>query len=767
MQSDVPKMSPPDTPAGSSQAAFADTECAQALLDLAKSVSPLAYTPQDTSSPPDTPLSGDPVYNTWHGSVSESHQETGTHGKRTGKTNNSILKRQLEVGDVGGKVGPMWAKFGGPRTAPLPECCTAEARREEICKRIRLDHNYAWVGEDRNKYHSKMDGQMMATEKETFRGHHDGSWTKNPGKGGLNHPTEGKRVAANGKSNTGKRRSKSPKTSPRGSHSPRSTSKGAAKYEDSQAWSKQAQGYHAGTEESCPVPELGSPSGGDMYEPSDSKYKNLNLLLKCLTSEGEPEHTATRERCDSHNSATTLLSGASASLGGSPTSTSEEDAMDKGAVGTGEDQDHRCHACPKVFSKKRYLTKHQQRMHPQLEPPPPAQWTTHYNTTICPTCQCPITKRNIRQHAAVCSVSLGDSEGSRKGSSKKGSQDPADLADCQFCGMRMRRHILVKHLALEHCQDSGQGLDRDLEPDMDPEEGDEEEDIASNSDSSTLSGSEHDRDDVAMATSPRRPLRHIPGQEVSRGSEEMEGMGGKLNYKFQFSHSILHKNTVSCQLCGQRVSRMQLTEHLASEHNVEGGKGKGSGAKATVSSGQRSKKPPLQQQQQQQPSVAPQTPPTPAENHTPSPTALAKPSPGCNHSMLQRFLSDGDSHSTGSEECESCVSRLVANNNNSQNTQAGATATTKKKSVSVENLSPRREFSLSPRRELSLSPKQELCVSPRRDFSPTACYTILVKNNRDTSLGKVGGKGLPLEGGRGISPLELPYSGKLVNGESI
>ena len=133
--------------------------------------------------------------------------------------------------------------------------------------------------------------------------------------------------------------------------------------------------------------------------------------------------------------------------------------------------------------------------------------------------------------------------------------------------------------------------------------------------------------------------------------------------------------------------------------------------------------------------------------------------------MLQRFLSDGDHHSTFvNEECESCVSRLVANNNNSQSASSGAG---KNRSVSLENLSPRREFSTSPRREVSLSPKREMCGSPRRDFSPSACYTILVKNKRETSLGKVGSRGLPVESGRGRSPLELPYPGKLVNGESI
>ena len=236
----------------------------------------------------------------------------------------------------------------------------------------------------------------------------------------------------------------------------------------------------------------------DLYEPSDIKFTNLHLLLKCLGGEGVAgggqRRRRQRRRCHS-----------SPPLGAEE----EEDAGNRGGAGeaTGEATEaaggeFNCVNCQKAFGKRRYLTKHIRRMHPSsaAASAPAARPVL----VLCPNCGASVARPHFERHSTSCHTHLW----------KTKRQLEVDLANCQFCGVRMRRHVLVRHLATEHCIDN-RSLDDGLDDDEEEEEEEEEDEWSSS------------------------------------GGEE----GGRAA-------------AVGCPLCGARMARRLLVSHLTDVHWV-------------------------------------------------------------------------------------------------------------------------------------------------------------------------------------------------------
>ena len=101
---------------------------------------------------------------------------------------------------------------------------------------------------------------------------------------------------------------------------------------------------------------------------------------------------------------------------------------------------NRCRRCPKSFSKKRYLTKHVQRMH-----------SNGSTTKICfndfsakfsQYCQQLSSHENKYNYVHEDNIDFDESR------SKQG------LCECQICHIKLRRNLLIKHLASKHCVES-------------------------------------------------------------------------------------------------------------------------------------------------------------------------------------------------------------------------------------------------------------------------------------------------------------------------
>ena len=134
-----------------------------------------------------------------------------------------------------------------------------------------------------------------------------------------------------------------------------------------------------------------------LYEPDDSKYKNFNLLLKCLTTgnDSPPEAGARpgggRKRCYS-------------------TMETEEgneiEAEKSGSREVGSSQEARCLHCKKVFSNRAYLKKHTQRMHPnkaEVSVPPPGKCEPGKSGLVtCRRCELRVEATRWTRHRIAC-----------------------------------------------------------------------------------------------------------------------------------------------------------------------------------------------------------------------------------------------------------------------------------------------------------------------------------------------------------------------------
>lgn len=218
------------------------------------------------------------------------------------------------------------------------------------------------------------------------------------------------------------------------------------------------------------------------------KYKNFNLLLKCLTNveEGDVEMPSNdKDELDPHkqDSNGNMLG--------------DDSGRKPGTLFT-------CSKCSRRFSKKRYLVKHFHRMHPN-------QATTDFEGFVaCAKCGVCMLQSSLKKHTAVCQHS------------------ESDLANCQFCGLRMRRHILVKHLAQEHCV---------------------ERDVMSDGDSSTLSGSEHE-----PTVSPTKAICGVCRADVRLAVLEQHILD---------THLV---TTSACPVCTVQMPKLDLAQHIISCH---------------------------------------------------------------------------------------------------------------------------------------------------------------------------------------------------------
>ena len=87
-------------------------------------------------------------------------------------------------------------------------------------------------------------------------------------------------------------------------------------------------------------------------------------------------------------------------------------------------------------------------MHPWLhgeEDPAPSPTATPKPTSdTCPHCKLAIKpKKDLQRHVTNCTENVKRSK----------KQTDLDLVGCQLCGVKMRRQLLVRHLAEEHCVD--------------------------------------------------------------------------------------------------------------------------------------------------------------------------------------------------------------------------------------------------------------------------------------------------------------------------
>ena len=241
---------------------------------------------------------------------------------------------------------------------------------------------------------------------------------------------------------------------------------------------------------------------------------------------------------------------------------------------------------------------------------------------ICPYCGRSILRQNFKQHTYVCNCYTKKSK----------KQLEMDLANCQFCGIRMRRHILVKHLAQAHCVENAHGASLFFLDDDD------------HSDSSTLSGSEREGDDIDHKNSePKACGDSQPNQDsVSWRSDTTHQNSPPAETVPMLTEPVKLPSPVpttsddytNCPVCGCLVVKKKLMSHIDSEHRIN-------------------------------PPAAQDAKPTPAES------SLQFANSTCSHSMLQRFLSENsdqvahtDSGSTAPEECHSCVQRLVSQTQN-------------------------------------------------------------------------------------------------------
>ena len=232
----------------------------------------------------------------------------------------------------------------------------------------------------------------------------------------------------------------------------------------------------------------------DCNELNSVSYSNLQILLQCIVDSEK------MELGDGQNDEEGVDSDSGTPSGNMMNRSSVE------SMGSSSNQHYVCHKCSRQFTKKRYLTKHVRRMHPEM-------LGVKNQHSTCPSCGNEQTKRNLSKNYVMCMQCL------KKNRNKT---TETDVATCQHCGVRLRRHILVKHLAREHCVDRAGDLLDDL--------------------------------DSGLFTC------HICNAQLHRNQVTDHFLDKHL---CKDADKGLH---LDCQLCGMELTETSLTSHLINEH---------------------------------------------------------------------------------------------------------------------------------------------------------------------------------------------------------
>ena len=477
----------------------ADTECAQTLLQLATSTSPPhPVAASDKSHASLAKRDGQTIYRN-RSSLSESSVKS------------RILKQQLEGKMKGGLLPASWLVSCKQSDSGHPIDSSVLEPPGELTKRIRLDHNYSRMVEERYYDYRHMD------EYDCYGDSGQTGLTR-----ALPNDVRSKRDVASkliGHKKVYKR-------------SPNKTYSSSSKTKDRASDNLKLDRYKFPKEEyidtnmeafDCShkineAAENDLNSAADLYEPSSSKFKNFHLLLTCLSSE-----KCTMEKL-SHKKHTPDIGGRDNLY------EQTESELGFGMVMTDtEVKQFECLCCHKTFTKRRYLTKHMRRMHPGMNILPTPKEDPIL--VLCPNCGNSIPRRNFRRHSTSCNTHLW----------KTKRQLEVDLANCQFCGVRMRRHVLVKHLAQEHCVENLKGA------------GDNDSD-------SELSDAENDTDSVQSGGSSWATC------DICMEHVEDFALGQHIAEKHPTASTL--SDSVSCQLCGAQMMPHTLMAHLTDEHRV-------------------------------------------------------------------------------------------------------------------------------------------------------------------------------------------------------
>ena len=450
------------------QMAVADTECAQALLELAMSIVPNPPSPSCAESPQREPTNSDMVDLLSSGSSSGSPQ--------------SLLKRRAE--------SPL--HFEGCCSASEESSAELQRRAElqqhhaELIKCIKLDHNYCCTADDRKSSEVILEPDQFKTYCESIKQHGsvpvsmetslENDCNVSPSQGTqssdkensfdnpknipeMSHktlpqgsnvvnadvskspksqiPNENKKnsnLAANPKSKCDKKNSCTKQKAIKKKEIPNTRHTNF----DSQVVLLQ----RAETKEPCEVKLESNVEG--VSPDGEEKFHNFQLLLKCLVA-NEPQRMAGSPPpldWPGRQETPRTLSMSSEENDERPSGSTSD--CEKAGQGD-HSSEYPCKVCKKIFSKKRYLTKHVLRMHPlQGSEQEAGKLNMPEDGSTCPHCHVVIRlKKDLHRHVTNC------------GSNPKRCKKPADIdrANCQFCGVRMRRHLLVRHLADQHCVD--------------------------------------------------------------------------------------------------------------------------------------------------------------------------------------------------------------------------------------------------------------------------------------------------------------------------
>ena len=373
----------------------ADNECAEALLQLAMSVSPPNKAEFEQRRP----------------SVSSDKAFTSPKYRRN---------RSYSVASA--------SSFVKEDCGSSPDCGSGFTEEQEIggdlVKRIRLDHNYCWPGDEKSRpveYASHNNNSATSDSLlEEILGDDVGippRWNK---ENSVEAPLKGLY-----KRSPGRRIRPYYGSCPRKNYA---VSSGQTNRQVHNVFS--SSGTH-------PVSSNTTDSG--------DKYSKFQLLMKCLIANDPNDGKGSYSEINFSSSKVNYKAEAGVANKGKFES-EEEEENDSGPLIDVEsdlegDSHYVCPECPKTFSKRRNLTKHVRRMHPEIDIPDMRDEIA----TACPNCFRVIQRRNFRRHLMVCDVEMSRS--------KNRHYNDSDLAFCQFCGVQMKRHLLVKHLAKEHCID--------------------------------------------------------------------------------------------------------------------------------------------------------------------------------------------------------------------------------------------------------------------------------------------------------------------------
>ena len=380
------------------QDSAADNECAEALLQLAMSIA--------TPITPPTKTEHQQRRRSMSSNTTTSVSPKGKHNRPySAASGSSCVKEECDSS---------------------LDCGSGFTEEQEIgndlVKRIRLDHNYCWPGDEKSRpveYVSFHNGMASDSLLEKILGDDVGippRWNKE-------NAIDAPQKSLNKKS-PGRRARPYYGSCPRKNYASSSTQVNKQVYTS--------------------YPTSGASSGTNCTSSAD-KYSKFQLLMECLIANDPSDGKMGYDELSivGNDAKCNMEVGA---INKGKLESEEEDENDSGPFIDVEsdlegDSHYVCPKCPKTFSKRRYLTKHVRRMHPETEIPDMRDEIA----TACPNCFRVIQRRNFRRHLMVCDVEMSRS--------KNRHYTDSDLAFCQFCGVQMKRHLLVKHLAKEHCID--------------------------------------------------------------------------------------------------------------------------------------------------------------------------------------------------------------------------------------------------------------------------------------------------------------------------